>query len=164
MKTLKIFILVFIFVGSVFIGCEKTGIEPGNYMKTEINNLDKIFKPAEATISKGITIINARETEANSIKSIVLTINADEIGNFKQTFDYKTGVSISECSLTYKILSNKEEMSPTFFISFEGSVNFTEIDRRNKQITGSYFFKLNSVPNSEKPYIIKGKFVKLSFR
>lgn len=164
MKTLRIFLILVLFISFTFIGCEKTDIEPDNYFETEINSLDKKFKSVEAIIDKGITIINAQEVETNSIKTVVLTINTDEIGNFKQTFDYKTGVSISECGLSYKIISKDDESGSTFFISYEGSVSITEIDRRKKQITGSYIFKLNSIPNSEKPYIIKGKFIKLSYK
>lgn len=164
MKINTIIFLVFLIFGFIFSGCEKKGIEPDNYFETEINNLQKKFSPVNATIEKGITIISTEQNEKNTKKSIIITINSDKVGNYEQTFDYKTGVSVSQCALTYKILTKEEISNPSFFISFEGNVKITEIDRRKKQISGTYLFKLNSVPDDDKPYVIKGKFVKLSYK
>jgi len=158
------FITFIVFLSTVLIfGCRKNDIAPENYFETKINNINKNFIVEQTTINKGITIIAAHETGNNSRKSIIITINADHVGSYKQTFDYKTGVSISQCGLTYKIISKENEISPTFFMSYEGEVNITEIDRKNCNISGSYDFKLYSVPNNNKPYNIAGKFLRTSY-
>ena len=163
MKILK-FITLILFLSILFVfGCRKNDIAPENYFETKINNVNKSFRIDEITIDKGITVIAAHEIINNSKKSIIITINADDVGSFKQTFDYKTGVSISQCGLVYKIISKENEISPTFFMSYEGEVKITEIDRKNHHITGSYDFKLYSVPDNNQPYNISGKFIRTSY-
>ncbi|MCD4793180.1 MAG: hypothetical protein K8R54_08120 [Bacteroidales bacterium] len=163
MKIFK-FVTYILFFSIVFVfGCRKNDIAPENYFEIKINNINKNFVVYETTIDKGITIIAAHETNDNSKKSIIITINADDIGSYKQTFDYKTGVSISQCGLTYKIISKEIETSPSFFMSYEGEVEITEIDRKNCHISGSYDFKLYSVPDNNQPYNISGKFIRTSY-
>ena len=163
MKIFK-FVTYILFISIVFVfGCRKNDIAPENYFEIKINNINKNFVVYETTIDKGITIIAAHETSDNSKKSIIITINADNVGSYKQTFDYKTGVSISQCGLTYKIISKEIETSPSFFISYEGEVEITEIDRKNRHISGSYDFKLYSVPDKNQPYNITGKFIRTSY-
>lgn len=163
MKIIK-FIIFLLFLSSVFVsGCRKNDIAPENYFETKINKVNKNFIIDKTTINKGITIISAHQTSNNSKKSIIITVNADEIGSYKQTFDYKTGVSISQCGLTYKIISKENDISPTFFMSYEGEIEITEIDRKNQHITGTYDFKLYSVPDNNQPYNISGKFIRTSY-
>ena len=145
-------------------GCRKNDIAPENYFETKINNISKDFFVDEVSINKGITIIAANEISDESRKTILITINADEAGTYKQTFDYKTGVSISQCSLTYKVITKENEESPGFFTSYEGEVEITEIDRKNEHISGYYNFVLYSVPNDNKPYQISGRFIRTSYK
>ncbi len=163
MKLFKNIFIIFLTISVGLVGCQKDSFSPDNYFETNINNSEKVFVPENANISKGITIIAALETKKDSKKAIVITINGDQIGKYKQTFDYKTGVSVSQCGLSYKIISKVIETTPTFYSSYEGSVEITEIDMENKNISGSYNFKLHSIPNNDKPYIIAGQFIKLSF-
>jgi len=163
MNLFKNIIVFFIIVTIGLIGCQKDSIVPDNYFETSINNDEKVFVPENANISKGITILAALDSKENSKKAIVITINGDQIGKYKQTFDYKTGVSVSQCGLSYKIISKIIETSPSFYSSYEGNVEITEIDMDNKNISGNYNFKLHSVPDNNKPYVITGKFIKLNF-
>jgi len=163
MRLLRYIIFSFFVLTFGIIGCQKENISPDNYFETKINNSDKVFKPETATILRGITIIAAHDSKVNSKKAIIITVNGDKTGKYKQTFDYKTGVSISQCSLSYKIISKEEEKSPTFFTSYEGNVEISDIDKKNKMISGEYNFKLYSVPDDNKPYVIKGKFINLSY-
>ncbi|MCF6366046.1 MAG: DUF6252 family protein [Bacteroidales bacterium] len=164
MRLLRFILYSFIVFSFGIIGCRKGEISPDNFFETKINNSEKVFKPESATILKGITIIAAHDSKVNSKKAIIITVNGDKVGKYKQTFDYKTGVSVSQCSLSYKIISKEEESSPTFFTSYEGKVEITGLDRKNKLISGEYNFKLYSVPDDNKPYVIKGKFINLSYR
>lgn len=163
MKFLKNIILSFFILSFVIIGCEKENISPDNFLETKINNTVKVFKPENASIAKGITVISAFDSKVNSKKAIIITVKGDEIGKYKQTFDYKTGVSVSQCGLSYKIISKNKEALPTFFTSYEGNVEITDLNRKNKMISGKYSFKLYSVPDNNKPYVIKGKFINLSY-
>ena len=165
MKTLTkyLFPIVFIIITVTF-GCRKNDIAPENYFETKINEVSKDFFVDEASMNKGITIIAANEITDVSRKTIIITINADEVGTYKQTFDYKTGVSISQCGLTYKIITKQTEDTPTFFMSYEGEVELSEIDMKNGHITGTYNFVLHSVPEDSKPYRISGRFIRTSFR
>ncbi len=164
MKNIRHILLIFAIFAFGLFGCEKNNFAPENYFETNINNQEFNFEPQTAIISKGITIIGAHETKDNSKKAIVISINGDRIGNYKQTFDYKTGVSVSQCGLGYKILSKSEETMPNFYTSYEGNVKISEIDRKNKNISGSYNFKLYSIPNNNKSYIINGTFIKLDYK
>lgn len=146
------------------IGCRKNDIVPENYFETEINDVSRDFFFDEASINKGIIIIAANEISDDSRKSLIITIKAEEIGSYKQTFDYKTGVSISQCGLSYKILTKENQESPTIYTSHEGEVEITEIDRKNKHISGNYNFILYSIPKDTNPYRISGRFIKTSFR
>lgn len=145
------------------VGCQKDNIVPENYFETHINNDKKVFIPQTANVSKGITIIAALDKKENSKKAIVITINGDQVGKYKQTFDYKTGVSVSQCGLTFKTISKDKEVNENFYSSYNGTVEITDIDTDNKKISGTYNFKLYSVPGNNKPYSISGKFIKLSF-
>ncbi len=163
MSLFRNLIFSFFILSFGIIGCEKENISPDNFFETKINNSEKAFKSESATISKGITVIPAFDSKVNSKKAIIITIKGDEKGKYKQTFDYKTGVSISQCGLSYKIISKEKEALPTFFTSYEGNVEITDKDRKNKMISGTYSFKLYSVPDDNKPYVIKGKFINLSY-
>ena len=163
MKLFKNIFIIFLTISVGLVGCQKDSFSPDNYFETNINNSEKVFVPENANISKGITIIAALDTKKDSKKAIVITINGDQIGKYKQTFDYKTGVSVSQCGLTYKIISKLIETTPTFYSSYEGNVEITEIDNENKKISGNYNFKLHSIPDNDKPYVIAGQFIKLSF-
>jgi len=146
MKKFNYIIVIFIVSILSLVGCQK-----------------KVFVPQTANISKGITIIAALDKKENSKKAIVITINGDQIGKYKQTFDYKTGVSVSQCGLTFKTISKDKNISENFYSSYNGTVEITDIDTDNKKISGTYNFKLYSVPDNNKPYTISGKFIKLSF-
>lgn len=158
----KIFI-VFLLFALAIVGCQKENIVPENYFETKINNANKIFVPQNANIAKGITIIAAIDKKENSQKTIVISINGDNVGEYKQTFDYKTGVSVSQCGLTFKTISKEKTTNSNFYNSYQGTVEITDIDRENKNISGNYNFKLYSVPENNKPYTISGKFIKLAY-
>ena len=163
MKVFRHFILYFIFFGTIFIACEKKNIEPENIFESQINNINQAFEASEITQKNGITVILSHLADDNFVKTIKVTINSDESGSYKQTYDYKTGVSVSECSLNYTIVNKKDTTAPLIFTSLEGNVYISEKNRRKKQISGSYIFKLNSFPQVDKPYYIKGKFIKVKY-
>jgi len=163
MKFFNNIFILFVVLTLGIVGCQKENIVPENYFETKINNAEKIFVPQNANISKGITIIAAIDKKENSKKTIVISINGDHVGNYKQTFDYKTGVSVSQCGLSFKTMSKEKEINPNFYSSYQGNVEITDIDRDNKNISGTYNFKLYSVPDNNKPYTISGKFIKLIY-
>jgi len=163
MKIFNHIFIVFLLFSLAIVGCQKENIVPENYFETRINNADKVFVPQNANIAKGITIIAAIDKKKNSQKTIVISINGDQVGNYKQTFDYKTGVSVSQCGLSFKTISKEKEIDASFYSSYQGNVEISDIDRENKNITGTYNFKLYSVPDNNKPYTISGKFIKLSY-
>ncbi len=163
MKIFNHIFIIFLALSLAIVGCQKENIVPENYFETKINDAEKVFVPQNANIAKGITIIAAIDKKDNSQKTIVISINGDQVGSYKQTFDYKTGVSISQCGLSYKTISKDKNTDTNFYSSYQGKVEISDIDLKNKKISGTYNFKLYSVPDNNKPYTISGKFIKLSF-
>jgi hypothetical protein len=70
---------------------------------------------------------------------------------------------VAQCGMTYKIMTKSVSDSPQFFISYEGSVTISDIDRDKNSISGSYSFRIKSIPEAGKIEEIKGEFVNVSF-
>jgi hypothetical protein len=144
--------------------CGKTQIEPMNYFDATINNRTEQLKLTEAQVENGITEITVSDDTDNHTKTILITINSDKIGRFHQYYDYKTGVSMSECWLNYEIHEKDDLKNPNYFKSIEGQVELTDINSRKKTISGNYNFRINSLSEKNIPNFIKGKFINVSFK
>ena len=94
---------------------------------------------------------------------MIITVRGTNEGIYKQEYDYKTQVSVTQCGLTYKIISKAKRKRPEYYVSYEGSVKIDEINRNKKKITGSYKFILRSIPDTKKTEKIEGKFINLSY-
>jgi hypothetical protein len=158
------FIVYISFILMVFGNCQKKQIEPQNYFDATINNKSEQLKLSDAYISKGITEIKVYREDENLSKSIIITINSDKIGRYHQYFDYKTGVSMSECGLNYEIHEKEDVKNPKYFKSNEGQVEITDINFRKRMISGTYNFRINSLSEKNIPNSIKGKFINIPFK
>ncbi len=149
---------------TIFSNCEKKQIEPQNYFEVNVNNNSELFKPKEASVEKGITEITACDEIENTTRTIVITVNTDAPGKYHQYFDYKTGVSRSQCGLIYELLENADDKAPVYFKSIEGQVEITDINHRKKLISGFYRFKIRSLSDMNIPNSIKGTFINISYK
>ncbi len=162
-STIKIILLLLI-TASFTISCQKSGAELAPVFSAKLNGTERLMKSKKAVVNKGITIIAASEVTKNQHSMIIITIRGAEKGEFKQEYDYVTGVSVAKASCTYKIISRKSTKEPQFYISYEGIVEISDIDFSKKQISGSYKFDLKAIPNSKKQQVLKGDFVNLPFK
>ena len=162
-KNKFIFLSLSLFLLGIF-GCGKDEIQPVEYFSMDINEVVKEISTKKATISKGITVIAAYELKKNKKSTIIINIHGAEKGIYKQEYDYKTSVSVTQCALTYKIMSKSYDNEPQYYASYEGVVNITGIDKNNKNISGSYCFKVKAVPDDKNIKEIKGKFVNLNYK
>jgi hypothetical protein len=163
MKIIQLTTYLLLFM-MVFSNCQKKQIEPQNYFDATINNKSEQLRLAEANVERGITVITVAQDVENLSKTIVITINSDKPGRYHQYFDYKTGVSMSECGLNYEISEKNDVKNPKFFKSIEGNVEITDINFRKKMISGTYNFRINSLSEKNIPNSIKGKFINISFK
>ncbi len=156
--------LYLIIILTVFTNCQKKAIEPQNYFEAAINNTSDSYKLKEAFIEKGITKISVISELDELTRSIMITINSDKPGKFHQYFDYKTGVSLSECGLVYEIHESNDLKNPKYFKSIEGTVEILEVNQRKGIISGNYNFRINSLSGFTSPDQIRGKFINLNIK
>jgi len=156
-------IIFFISIVFVFGNCQKKEIEPQNYFDAVVNNSSERLKPIEAYVDKGITEIKVGEIIDGLSRSIIINVNSDKPGKYVQKYDYKTGVSMSECGLVYEI-QDREDNIPKYFKSIEGNIEITEINSRKRTISGTYNFRINSLSDNNTQNSIKGKFINISFK
>jgi hypothetical protein len=157
-------LIYFIIIFAFFSNCQKKAIEPQNYFEAAVNNTSDSYKLKEAFIEKGITNISVISELDGLKKSIIITVNSDKPGKFHQYFDYKTGVSLSECGLVYEVQQSNDDRTPKYFKSIEGNVEIIEVNQRKGIISGFYNFRINSLSGFTSPDQIKGKFINLSIK
>ncbi len=146
-----------------FGNCQKKEIEPQNYFDAVVNNSSERLKPIEAYVDKGITEITVGEIIDGLSRTIRINVNSDKPGKYIQKYDYKTGVSMSECGLVYEI-QNLQDNTPKYFKSIEGQLEITEINSHRRTISGTYNFRINSLSDNNTQNSIKGKFINISFK
>jgi len=166
MKRVIIIISAFVLALVVTLySCQKDELQAKHYFEASINNSVKKLSPDNVSINKGITILAGYLNDKDVKSAVVITINGNKPGKYRQIYDYKTGVSVTECGLTYKVLSRKIRSGDSdYFVSFEGDVVIEEIDYDKKLLTGSYAFKVRSIPDTQKKQEINGKFINVSFK
>jgi len=164
MKRLAKFVLPILLFVVLFTSCGKNeDIQPDSTFTAEVdNNLLKIVD-TKTTINKGITIIVGSDRQKEIKNIFVVTIRGIEEGTYKQEFDYKTGVSVAQCSMTMKTISKEQTKLPDYFISYEGNVEISNINHKSKTISGTYSFRVKSIPESKKLDLIEGNFYNLSY-
>jgi len=159
-KILTILLIAVTFMYS----CQKADeINLSPAFSANLNGSEKVLKSTKAVVNKGITIIAGSETTKTERSMVVITIRGAEKGEFKQDYDYITGVSVAQASCTYKIISKSENTKAQFYVSYEGTVEISDIDFSKRQISGSYKFDLKAIPNSKNKQKLEGDFVNLSF-
>ncbi len=161
-RKLKFIIFALLLIGAY--SCKKQDIQPNNYIDVEINKKNKEFTTSRASMGKGMTILLGNNSDNNEINTLIITIHGIHKGTYKQDYDYKTNVSVTQCALTYKTISKSETDTPQFYSSYEGKVKISEIDRKNKKISGSYSFSVNAIPNNNNAQIISGEFINVSIK
>lgn len=146
--------------------CGKDDLEANEYFDTKINKEQvKNLEPDKINVKRGITSIAGYVNDDDLKVAVVITVQGDKPGKYRQVYDYKTGVSVTECGLTYKVLSRKKaSKSSDYFVSYEGAVIIDKIDAEKKTMSGSYEFKVRSIPDKKNEHLINGKFVNLSFK
>lgn len=145
-------------------GCDKDSMFSDNYFSLQINSVVGEYEPQSVKVKNGITIIAAvNESDARS-ESVVITVNGDREGEYKQIYDYKTGVSVKSCGLTYKI-SDKQaaEDEPAYYTSYEGELVISELDKANRLISGTYSFYTRALENDTIIHKIKGEFLNIPY-
>lgn len=141
--------------------CQKQEVTPTEFFNAKINNSETLLNYKQINISKGITILAGYSSVKDDKSIIIITVHGDKEGSYKQEYDYKTGVSVTQCGLTHKVLSKQ---SSEYYTSYEGTVVISDIDKENKKISGSYTFKVRSIPDNKNVKEIKGKFSNLKFK
>jgi len=164
MKKIKKHIVKILFLSLITItifSCQKQEVAPSEFFNAKINNSETLLTNKQINISKGITIIAGYNSNKEDKSIIIITVHGDKEGSYKQEYDYKTGVSVTQCGLTHKTISKKQN---GYFTSYEGKVTISKIDKENKKISGHYTFKVRSIPDSKNVKEIKGKFTNLSYK
>lgn len=167
MKFFNIFkVITFLLIVSfAFFSCEKEVINPEGLFETNINNVDIKLSPKSATIDKGVISLNAYSSKNNEISTLVITVKGDQENSYNQEYDYKTGVSVTQCGLTYKIFSKNSNGEPEYYVSYEGFVKITSVDRHRNTVSGKYNFIVRSIPDkSNTRQTIKGSFVNIPIK
>ncbi len=159
----KIILIAFILIYNF--SCEKDEIKPQSLFETKINEADKKLSPSKAIIDKGIISISAFQVKQNIKSALVITVKGDKESLYEQEYDYKTGVSITQCGLTYKIFSRTPNIEPEYYVSYEGFVKITSIDGKRNTISGEYEFRVRSIPDKNNTkQVIKGSFVDIPLK
>ncbi len=146
--------------------CNKDSIFHESYFSLKINSVVGEYEPQSVVVKNGITVIAAKNGTENNSESVVITINGAEVGTYRQVFDYKTGVSVKSCGLTYKINSKTNanlKSSPDYYTSYEGEIVISKMDDRNKLMSGYYKFYLQALNADTVTHEIKGEFLNLPY-
>ncbi len=157
----KIYVIFVLLLLIITQSCDKKVINPENIIEVRIDGNIQNAVTENIKINKGISEISFKICENNNVSGIIIVkINGNKNGEYFQTFDYKTGVVNSECSLSYIISDTKENI---YLISYEGKVVISDIDTGNNLISGTYSFKVNSDKRAEKDIFFCGMFERVSF-
>ncbi len=163
MKSIKFILSLLLFAG-IFSSCEKRVIIPEDTFEVKIRDAqNQKFEVKEALMNKGLTLITAGKNTSGDVLQVKISVNADKEGVYKQTFDYKTGVAISQCMLDYE---ETDSLNHEFYFSksYEGYVNIARIDPERRQMSGDYSFVLKPLTKKTGSFIVKGSFEKVNFK
>ena len=164
MKKLFFYTLFIILIIPLITSCGKDSMVTDDYFSVHINSITGEYEPHSVKIDNGITIIAGRLQDEKRTESVVITVKGDRAGEYKQVFDYKTGVSVTSCGLTYKIVDKLKLEEATYYNSYEGIVLISEIDGSTHQISGSYKFLVSSIDNDTTVHEIKGEFLNVEYQ
>jgi len=142
--------------------CRKNSMKPLNFIELHQNNNKEnvIFK--NAVFDKGTFEINFSVFKNQTNELLKLKINGNTPDKYVQIFDYKTGVTVSQCSLTSNIIDSSSD-TVKYMNSYEGKVIITETDIKNHLISGTFSFKIKTNNIIEEEEITKGKFIRVSY-
>lgn len=144
--------------------CDKDSMFSENYFSLKINSVVGEYEPQTVIVKNGITVIAAKAEAENRSESVIITVNGDRTGKYEQVFDYKTGVSVKSCGLTYKINSKDESnREPNYYTSYEGEIIISEMDKSNHLISGHYKFYTRALNNDTTIHEIKGEFLNIPY-
>jgi hypothetical protein len=161
--SISVILLAAFFLLHIF-GCDKDSMFSDNYFSLQINSTVGEYEPQSVKVKNGITIIAATNEDDERSESVVITVNGDREGEYKQVYDYKTGVSVKSCGLTYKI-SDKHAAAdePAYYTSYEGELVISELDKAKQLISGSYSFYTRALDNDTIIHRIKGEFLNIPY-
>ena len=102
------FKILFLFLMSVTVmySCQKS--DGGNLspaFSANLNGAESLLKSKNAVVNKGITIIAGSSINKDEKSVIVITIKGAEKGEFKQEYDYVTGVSVAQAHSFMSIIN-----------------------------------------------------------
>ena len=160
-------VILFSVISAFFLinSCQKDDFQADNLFQASVNNESKSLSADNVSVKRGVSSIAGYLNDESTDGVLILTIKGDKPGRYRQVYDYKTGVSITECGLNYKILSRKIPSDESnYYVSFEGEVIIDKIDFDSKLMSGSYSFKMRSIPDRQKEQIISGKFINVRFK
>ncbi len=159
---LSILFIISIFLFVIY-SCNKDELQANPHFEAQINNELKTLSP-KVSVNRGIVILAGYLDKKDLEGAVVITVKGDKTGKYRQVYDYKTGVSVTECGLTYKALSrSKQKNASGYYVSYEGNVIIDKINYNKRIISGSYNFKVRSVPDKKNEESISGKFINISF-
>ncbi len=157
----KVYVVFVLLLLIIVQGCDKKVINPENIIEVRINDNIQNAVTENIKINKGVSEITFKIYENHNVSGrIIVKINGNKTGEYFQTFDYKTGVINSECSMSYTVSDTKENI---YLISYEGKAVISDIDTRNNLISGTYSFKVNPDNRAEKDIFFSGMFERVSF-
>jgi len=111
-------------------------------LQATINAEFQHFEKKKAELKEGfITILSSEHSTNDGANTFMITVNGNKPGDYVQSYDPRTGVSITQCRMVYRMNKTNEL---TYYISFEGKVKLAEIDYVNKTINGSFQFRLRN--------------------
>ncbi|MEA2042426.1 MAG: hypothetical protein U9N85_07725 [Bacteroidota bacterium] len=155
---LVLFVLLFSF------SCDKGSIFSENYFSVKINQVSGEFEPYNVKVQNGAIVLAAKLVDNSRTESVVITVKGDRPGKYKQIFDYKTGVSVTSCGLSYKITQKGSKGEPGYFTSYEGEVEISDIDYSAEELSGSYTFLVKSFEKDSVINEVKGEFLNVDFQ
>lgn len=155
---------VLLVIGLVLLfSCKKQDLSPNENFTAKIDNVEKKLTDSKINIDKGITILAGVYSENKQKSTLVITVHGDREGEYVQDYDYITGVSVKECGMTQKSVSGVENVTE-YFSSFEGKVIITDINTKEKRVSGKYSFKLKAMPDTKNEKTISGNFENLKYK
>lgn len=145
-------------------GCDKNSMFSDHYFSLQINSVVGEYEPQSVKVKNGITVIAAAKENKQRSETVIITVNGDKEGEYRQVYDYKTGVSVKSCGLTYKITAKKsDDDKPAYYTSYEGEIVISEINRAEQLISGKYNFYTRALDSDTVIHQIKGEFMNIPF-
>ena len=159
MKNL-IIILAFLTIGSGFISCDKEDVEDAAAsisnasMTASVNDTSwtSITRVSKFFTTTNIFVLTGTSTDG---KILAVTIKGAEIG----TYTSSTSIDSLSAQVGAAWRANGKN-----YVSKEGRVEITKLDKTNKKISGTFSFKiLNANDLAEQISVTSGKFDNLSY-